>query len=310
MTEPIIKIAHVHKSYGRLKAVNDLNFFVEPSTCFGLLGPNGAGKTTMMKMIYGMARRDSDPPGTIQVFGFDPDTHELDVKFLSGVVPQENNLDEELNVWQNLHVYSKFYGMHRSEVDPRIDELLELFELSEKKKSKIRELSGGMKRRLVMARALLHTPRLLILDEPTTGLDPQVRHLIWGKLRQLMKEGLTILLTTHYMEEAFQLCDTILIMDKGQKVLEGSPQTLLTENIESYVLEIYSNEAAQAARSIGEIKGIRLDDTLERPFIYCQNLESLQTYAKQLGKGGYHIRQSNLEDLFLKLTGRELNADQ
>ena len=310
MAELIIKISNVHKSYGRLKAVNNLNFFVEPSTCFGLLGPNGAGKTTMMKMIYGMARRDADPPGTIQVFGFDPDTNELDVKFLSGVVPQENNLDEELNVWQNLHVYSKFYGMRRSEVDPRIDELLELFELSEKKKSKIRELSGGMKRRLVMARALLHTPRLLILDEPTTGLDPQVRHLIWAKLRQLMKEGLTILLTTHYMEEAFQLCDTILIMDKGEKVLEGSPQTLLIENIESYVLEIYSDEAAQAVRSIGKTKGIRLDDTHERPYIYGQNLESLQMVAKQLGQGGYHIRQSNLEDLFLKLTGRELNADQ
>ena len=264
----------------------------------------------MMKMIYGMACRDADPPGAIQVFGFDPDTHELDVKFLSGVVPQENNLDEELNVWQNLHVYSKFYGMRRSEVDPRIDELLDLFELSEKKKSKIRELSGGMKRRLVMARALLHTPKLLILDEPTTGLDPQVRHLIWGKLRQLMKEGLTILLTTHYMEEAFQLCDTILIMDKGRKVMEGSPQTLLTENIESYVLEVYSSEATQAVRSIGETKEIRLDDTHERPFIYGQNLESLQKYAKQLGKGGYQIRQSNLEDLFLKLTGRELNADQ
>jgi lipooligosaccharide transport system ATP-binding protein len=310
MTEPIIKISHVHKSYGTLKAVNDLDFFVKPSTCFGLLGPNGAGKTTMMKMIYGMARRDPEPPGTIQVFGFDPDIHELDVKFLSGVVPQENNLDEELNVWKNLHVYSKFYGMRRPEVDSRIDELLDLFELSEKKKSKIRELSGGMKRRLVMARALLHTPRLLILDEPTTGLDPQVRHLIWGKLRQLMKEGLTILLTTHYMEEAFQLCDTILIMDKGKKVMEGSPKTLLRENIESYVLEIYSNDAVQAIRSIGETRGIRLDDTHERPFIYSQDLKSLQKYSKKLDKGGYHIRQSNLEDLYLKLTGRDLNADQ
>jgi lipooligosaccharide transport system ATP-binding protein len=310
MIEPVIKISHVHKSYGALKAVNGLNFSVEPSTCFGLLGPNGAGKTTMMKMIYGMACRDANPPGTIQVFGFDPDTNELDVKFRSGVVPQENNLDEELNVWQNLHVYSKLYGMRRKQVDSRIDELLNLFELSEKKKSKIRELSGGMKRRLIIARALLHTPRLLILDEPTTGLDPQVRHLIWGKLRQLMKEGLTILLTTHYMEEAFQLCDKILIMNKGEKILEGSPQTLLMENIESYVLEIYGDEAAQTIRSLGEIEGIRFDDTQERPFLYSQNPKSLQKIAKQLNKGGYHIRPSNLEDLFLKLTGSELNADQ
>ncbi|MFC1568766.1 ABC transporter ATP-binding protein [bacterium] len=310
MSDSIIHISKVHKSYGQLKAVCDLSFEVLPSTCFGFLGPNGAGKTTMMKMIYGKAMRDTNHESQIQVFGFDPARQELNIKFISGVVPQENNLDDELNVWQNLYVYAKFYGMKSKDIRQRIDELLTFFELSAKKKSKIRELSGGMKRRLVIARALLHTPRLLILDEPTTGLDPQVRHLIWEKLRQLKKDGLTILLTTHYMEEAFQLCDMILIMDKGQKIMEGSPKTLVKDNIESYVLEIHSDEATKVVQKLGGAEGIRLDHTHERPFLYSQNLQSLQTYARQLGEGGYYIRQSNLEDLFLKLTGRALSEEQ
>ena len=310
MSGSIIQATRIYKSFDSLQAVTDLSFQVDASACFGLLGPNGAGKTTMMKMIYGMVRRDADPAGSIHVFGFDPDQNELDVKFLSGVVPQENNLDEELNVWQNLLVYAKFYGMGKNEAFSRIDELLGFFELSEKKTSKIRELSGGMKRRLVIARALLHTPKLLILDEPTTGLDPQVRHVIWDKLRQLKKEGLTILLTTHYMEEAFQLCDTILIMEKGHKIMEGSPKSLLQNNIEAYVLEIDSDEAARAVQKTGNIEGIRIDTAHEHPFLYCQDLEVLQKYARQLGKGGYYIRQSNLEDLFLKMTGRALNAEQ
>ena len=310
MSDYLIQAENVHKSFGALKAVKDLSFAVTPSTCFGFLGPNGAGKTTMMKMVYGKARRDCKPAGNIQVFDFDPGLQELDVKILSGVVPQENNLDDELNVYQNLLVYSRFYGMSRPEANPRIDELLDFFELSEKKKSKIRELSGGMKRRLVIARALLHAPRLLVLDEPTTGLDPQVRHVIWNKLRQLKKEGLTILLTTHYMEEAFQLCDTILIMDKGEKILEGPPKLLLTENIEAYVLEIHNDESAKTVLQFGRMDGVRMDSTHERPFFYCNSLNQLQQLAENLGKEGYYIRQSNLEDLFLKLTGSALNADQ
>lgn len=310
MSDSIIHVLHVHKSFGELKAVDDLSFSVDKSTCFGLLGPNGAGKTTMMKMIYGTARRDTEPAGSIEVFGFDPDCQELDVKFLSGVVPQENNLDEELNVWQNLYVYAKFYGMGKAEACPRIDELLDFFELSPKKQSKIRELSGGMKRRLVIARALLHMPKLLILDEPTTGLDPQVRHVIWEKLRQLKRKGLTILLTTHYMEEAFQLCDVILIMDKARNVLEGPPRSLLEDNIEAHVLEIHDDETTRTFREIGAGEGIRLDDTHERPYLYSDRLDRLQHLAERLGRGGYYIRQSNLEDLFLKLTGRALNAAQ
>jgi len=310
MKTPVIDVSHIDKSFGSLKAVNDLGFSVWPSTCFGFLGPNGAGKTTMMEILYGKSVRDERDTCTIRVFGFDPRHNELDIKYISGVVSQENNLDEELNVVQNLQVYARFYGMKNPDAQKRIHELLEFFELSEKRKAKIRELSGGMKRRLVIARALLHIPKLLILDEPTTGLDPQVRHLIWEKLRQLKKKGLTILLTTHYMEEAFQLCDTILIMDRGRKIIEGAPAVLLRENIEPFVLEIHHDSMIKRMKDADRLSGIRLDNAHDRPLFYSHQFESLKTIADRLTPDQYYLRQSNLEDLFLKLTGRELNADQ
>jgi lipooligosaccharide transport system ATP-binding protein len=219
MDESIISVHHVYKTYHSCRAVDDLSFNIPGSSCFGFLGPNGAGKTTMMKIIYGRCLRDSHPDTVVKVMGYDPLSHELEIKYLAGVVAQEDNLDTQLNVLQNLHVYSKFYGMREKEAAERIAYLLDFLEISDKRESMIRELSGGMKRRLIIARALLHAPRLLILDEPTTGLDPQVRHLIWEKLRRLKEQGLTILLTTHYMEEAFQLCNTILILDKGRKIM-------------------------------------------------------------------------------------------
>ena len=310
MSEFIIDVSDVYKSFGRVKAVRNLSFQVPSSTCFGFLGPNGAGKTTMMQMIYGKALRDGDHESRIRVFGLDPAVDELHIKYLSGVVSQENNLDEELNVWQNLYVYAKFYGMKKSGIDSRIDELLAFFELTAKRNSKIRELSGGMKRRLVIARALLHTPRLLILDEPTTGLDPQVRHLIWEKLRQLKQEGLTILLTTHYMEEAFQLCDTILIMDKGEKIIEGHPASLLNEHIEPYVMEIQTDAVREAVSKMEIPITVRQDCSHGRPLFYAGSFEILNALTTKLDAGGYYLRQSNLEDLFLKLTGRALNEQQ
>jgi lipooligosaccharide transport system ATP-binding protein len=310
MAKPVITVEHLHKSYGDLKAVEDLNFTIGPAKCFGFLGPNGAGKSTLMRILYGTAEREPRPETKVDVFGFDPKSHELDIKFLSGVVPQENNLDEELNVNQNLLVYSKFYGMTGREAGERIASLLEFFELSDKRKAKIRELSGGMKRRLTIARALLHTPRLLILDEPTTGLDPQVRHLIWEKMRELKKEGLTILITTHYMDEAYQLCDTILIMDKGRKAMEGSPQELLDGHIEHYVLEIVASNAAKSMADAPVPDGVRVDLTHERPVYYSNEAHLLRRISKGLGHGEYHLRESNLEDLFLRLTGRELNEHQ
>jgi lipooligosaccharide transport system ATP-binding protein len=201
----VININNISKSFGKVRAVQNLSFSVEEGSCFGFLGPNGAGKTTVMKIIYGKCTREKNSDDTMDIFGYDPAKNELAIKYLSGVVQQEDNLDDELNVAQNLMIYSKFYNMPVKEARERIEYLLDFFELSDKTKSKIKELSGGMKRRLVIARALLNSPRLLILDEPTTGLDPQVRHLIWEKIRQLQKQQTTVLLTTHYMEEAFRL---------------------------------------------------------------------------------------------------------
>jgi lipooligosaccharide transport system ATP-binding protein len=306
----VIRVHNVSKSFGRLRAVDDLSFEVEESTCFGLLGPNGAGKTTMMKMIYGRSHRDGHDGGVIDVLGFDPAREELAIKFLSGVVPQENNLDDELNVIQNLMIYSKFYGLAGRVAKERIQGLLEFLELSEKIKSPIKELSGGMQRRLVIARALLNNPKLLILDEPTTGLDPQVRHVIWDKLRQLRAQGTTILLTTHYMEEAFQICDTILIMDKGKKVLEDSPRRLLRENIEAYVLEVPVTNGTPPIGESNLPSGVRVDHTPASLRFYAQELDPLKGFADKLSDHPYYLRQTTLEDVFLKATGRALNEKQ
>jgi len=306
----VIRVQHVNKSFGRLRAVRDLSFEVEEGTCFGLLGPNGAGKTTMMKMIYGRSGRDRREGGSIDVLGYDPARDELAIKYLSGVVPQENNLDDELNVIQNLMIYSKFYGLATKVARQRIAVLLEFLELSEKAQSSIKDLSGGMQRRLVIARALLNDPRLLILDEPTTGLDPQVRHLIWDKLRQLRAQGTTILLTTHYMEEAFQICDMVLIMDKGRRVLEDSPQRLLRDNIETYVLEAPIVNGRPGLRESDLPEGVRLDRTEASMRFYAQQIDPLKNLADRLDGHPYYLRQTTLEDVFLKATGRALNERQ
>ncbi len=310
MSETVISVQNLYKSYGPLKAVDGIDFEVSGSSCYGFLGPNGAGKTTTMKVVYGKNERDPNPDSSVQVLGYDPQTCSLEIKYESGVVPQENNLDEELNVTQNLQIYGRFYGMSKKERADRIQELLEFFELSDKAKSKIRELSGGMKRRLIIARALMHHPKLLILDEPTTGLDPQVRHLIWEKLRQLKREGLTILLTTHYMEEAFQLCDQICIMDKGKIILRGTPGKLLKDHIESYVLEILDENIKMDQLFKKDKNKIREDTSLNRPIFYSNDFNSLKEIADRMDHGEYYLRQSNLEDLFLKMTGRQLHEQQ
>jgi lipooligosaccharide transport system ATP-binding protein len=306
----VIRVENITKTYGKTRAVCKLSFAVEAGTCFGLLGPNGAGKTTMMKMIYGRASRDADCAGTIDVLGHDPARDELAIKYLSGVVPQENNLDEELNVIQNLMIYAKFYALPGMVARQRIESLLTFLELSEKAKSKIRELSGGMQRRLVIARALLNNPQLLILDEPTTGLDPQVRHLIWDKLRQLRAQGTTILLTTHYMEEAFQIADKVLIMDKGRKVMEDAPQRLLEDNIETYVLEVPTADGRAACSERDVPADVRLDLAPGTTRFYANDIEPLKVVADRLSGNQYYLRQSTLEDVFLKATGRSLNERQ
>jgi lipooligosaccharide transport system ATP-binding protein len=306
----VIRVHNVSKAFGKVCAVCDLSFEVEEGTCFGLLGPNGAGKTTMMKMIYGRSRRSNHAGGIIDVFGYDPAHDELAIKSLSGVVPQENNLDEELNVSENLMVYSKFYGLSARVARERIKVLLDFLELSEKVQARIKELSGGMQRRLVIARALLNNPRLLILDEPTTGLDPQVRHLIWDKLRQLRAQGTTILLTTHYMDEAFHICDRVLIMDKGRRVLEDNPHKLLAENIEAYVMEVPITNGTPVIQESDLPADVRLDRTEGTMRLYADEIGQLKGIADRLSGNQYYLRQSTLEDVFLKATGRVLNEEQ
>ncbi len=309
MPDPILSVSNVIKTYDTVTAVDRLSFIVFPATCFGLLGPNGAGKTTMMKIIYGKCFRDRNDDDRLSVFGFDPKTNELDIKYLSGVVPQEDNLDQELNVFQNLFVYSKFYNMPSREAKERIEYLLDFMELSNKRMARLRELSGGMKRRLVIARALIHAPRLLILDEPTVGLDPQVRHVIWDKIRQLKKEGVTVLLTTHYMEEAFQICDRIIIMDKGRMILEGKPHDLMEAQIEKYVLEILGDADTFCEKPFDPAV-IRKDDQRGSACYFSNNFHALKDIADTFENHQYFLRQSNLEDLFLRATGRTLNEQQ
>jgi len=311
MSTKLITVRNLNKSFGKVQAVCGLSFSVEPGICFGFLGPNGAGKTTVMKMLYGKCIRDNDHSSEVNIFGYDPTRNELAIKYLSGVVQQENNLDDELNVIQNLMIYSRFYDIPIESAKERIEYLLDFLELSDKADSKIKELSGGMKRRLVIARALLNNPRLLILDEPTTGLDPQVRHLIWDKIRQLKKQETTVLLTTHYMEEAFQLCDNLLIMHKGENIMEGRPKQLLKDNIEKYVLEVFDVEDVHQVNDNIVRDNIRVDHTPGVTRFHCDDIEMLKNLAVSYLKiENYLIRQTNLEDVFLRATGRQLNDRQ
>ncbi|KMQ51997.1 ABC transporter, ATP-binding protein [Chitinispirillum alkaliphilum] len=309
MNKAAIIAKNLVKSYGKEKAVNGVDFSIPKSVCYGFLGPNGAGKSTLMKMIYGASRRDDNSGGAMKVFGYDPHLNSLAIKFISGVVPQDNNLDEDLNVEQNLKIFSRFFNIPTPLAEEKIDELLRFMELGEKKKSKIKQLSGGMKRRLIIARALLNDPDLLILDEPTTGLDPQVRQLIWEKLRMLKRKGMTILLTTHYMEEAFQICDSVLIMNKGEKIMEGNPKLLVSKHIEPYVMEVYAREHYERLNNAA-LSSCRIDDSTDVIRIYCSNHGQLTMLGDELNPGEFLLRQSNLEDLFLKSTGSTLNARQ
>jgi lipooligosaccharide transport system ATP-binding protein len=310
MTAKVITVENISKDFGKVCAVKHLSFAVGHAACFGFLGPNGAGKTTMMKMLYAKASRNKNCNGKIDVFGFDPRKDELKIKQITSVVPQEDNLDEELDVLQNLMIFARFYHLPSKIAKERIERLLDFLELSEKKNAMIKALSGGMKRRLVIARALINDPKLLILDEPTTGLDPQVRHLIWEKIRQLRKSGTTILLTTHYMEEAFQLCDEILIMHKGQKIMEDSPQKLLRNNVENFVLELLETESSKTIADHPLLASVRMDRTNQTTRLYSDKIDDLRSIASSLETSHYYLRQANLEDVFFKATGNTLNEQQ
>jgi len=311
---PVIAALGVTKRYGNLKAVDDFSFTVKPGTCFGLLGPNGAGKSTMMKMIYGKVKRTSPPDPAreerLTVFGYDPDHDALSIKALTGLVPQEDSLDSELDVLTNMILYARFYGIAKREALRRIHELLEFMDLEGKLRARIRELSGGMKRRLVIARSLLNEPRLLILDEPTNGLDPQVRHLIWDRIHRLRAEGTTILLTTHYMDEAYQLCDELIIMNQGKAVIEGNPRELVGSTIERYALQAFNRDALGAIREQTRGKKVRIEEAGGMLYIYAEDIRDLEGLEPVLTARDYVIRQTNLEDLFLRATGKGLNDEQ
>ncbi|MDR2734839.1 MAG: ABC transporter ATP-binding protein [Spirochaetota bacterium] len=305
---PVITARGVTKNYGALRAVDGLSFQVRAGTCFGLLGPNGAGKSTMMKMLYGKAERTAAPDEELLVFGYDPARDALAIKALSGMAQQEDSLDSELDVLTNMLLYARFYGIPKKEALRRTHDLLEFMELDGKQRARIRELSGGMKRRLVIARALLNEPKLLILDEPTNGLDPQVRHLIWDRLHSLRAGGTTVLISTHYMDEAYHLCDELVIMDQGRAVLQGNPRELVEKNIERYALQIFTRASLAPARR--KNAQIRIEEAGGMLYIYADTLPPLEKLAAALTSRDYILRQTNLEDLFLRATGKGLNDEQ
>lgn len=294
------------KSFGDFNAVNGIDLEVKPGECFGLLGPNGAGKSTFINMTYGTVRRTG---GELKVFGFDPNTNSREIKYRLGVVTQDNALDESLTVLENMQIYCSFIGVPRTERAKRIDDLLEYMNLAHKRDALIQTLSGGMKRRLVFVRALLGRPELLILDEPTTGLDPAVRHLLWGKVKELHQQGTTIVLTTHYMHEAEVLCNRLVIMNQGQVASEGSPQKMIQDVAPGYV-GIFNSADAAKVKSICDSKDTyHLHEDISGLYLRTQSLEDLTAFHSDHGLLPLQIRPSNLEDVFLKLTGKELSVD-
>jgi lipooligosaccharide transport system ATP-binding protein len=294
------------KSYDGFEAVKGVNIEVRRGECFGFLGPNGAGKTTTMKMIYGAVIPTS---GELDVAGLDVRRCEREIKRRIGVVPQENNLDDELKVKENLLVYGRYYDLPRKLALQRAGELLDFVQLTEKAESKVEQLSGGMKRRLLIARALINDPEIVVLDEPTTGLDPQARHLVWERLRELTAEGKTLLLTTHYMEEAARLCDRLVIMEGGLIIAEGSPRELVEKHVSPHVLEFRARpEDLERLRPIVEAASDAVERSGEALLAFTADGEALmeEVRAARMEVENTVYRQAGLEDVFLRLTGRRL----
>jgi lipooligosaccharide transport system ATP-binding protein len=304
--EAVITASLLTKKYKEFAAVDGISFEVAPGESFGLLGPNGAGKSTTMRMVGAVSTRTS---GTLNILGLDPDHHGPEIRAQLGVVPQADNLDQELRVRDNLIVYGRYFGIPRRQVAKRADELLEFAQLSDRAKSRVDDLSGGMKRRLTIARALVNDPRILLLDEPTTGLDPQARHILWDRLFRLKEQGTTLVLTTHYMDEAEQLCDRLVVVDKGTIMAEGSPAALIKQYSTREVVEVRFGSEKNATVS-AQLKGIgdRIEVLPDRILIYSDNGEA--ALSEIVGRGLNPItslvRRSSLEDVFLRLTGRSL----
>jgi lipooligosaccharide transport system ATP-binding protein len=299
---PAIIARDLAKTYGPVEAVRGVSFEVAPGEVVGFLGPNGAGKTTTVRMISCFL-----PPtaGAASVYGLDVGRHPREVKAMLGICPQDDNLDPDFDVLKNLLVYGRYFGIPGRAVRARAEELLELVQLSDRKKSAVGELSGGMKRRLILARALLNNPRVLILDEPTTGLDPQARHAIWTRIRALRATGVTVLLTTHYMEEAAQLCDRVIVIDNGQILLEGSPQSLVDREVGRTVVEAWNFDGAFEAFLRG-LAG-RIELVGDRLYFYPSESDNVERLLEERFPHQERlIRRATLEDVFLKLTGRAL----
>jgi lipooligosaccharide transport system ATP-binding protein len=304
--EAVITASSLTKKYKDVAAVEGISFEVAPGESFGLLGPNGAGKSTTMRMVGAVSTRTS---GELRILGLDPDEHGPEIRAQLGVVPQADNLDQELRVRDNLIVYGRYFGIPRRQVAKRADELLEFAQLSDRAKSRVDDLSGGMKRRLTIARALVNDPRILLLDEPTTGLDPQARHILWDRLFRLKEQGTTLVLTTHYMDEAEQLCDRLVVVDKGAIMAEGSPAALIKQYSTREVVEVRfgSERNAAVAQQIAGI-GDRIEVLPDRILIYSDNgeVELSEIVRRGLNPITSLVRRSSLEDVFLRLTGRSL----
>ncbi len=305
MTSSIFRISQLHKKFGDDVVVDDLSLEIAAGECLGVIGPNGAGKTTTIRMCLGLTGADS---GSIEAFGLSIPQQVREAKRRMGVVTQFDSLDPDFTCVENLRVYGRYFGLSRSEIDARIPKLLEFAALQSKADAKPGQLSGGMKRRLSLARALINDPDLLLLDEPTTGLDPQARHLMWERLQNLLQQGKSILLTTHFMDEAERLCDRLLVLDHGRKIAEGTPRGLIGEHLESHVVEVYG-EGAQATSQSHARFAERVETRGETVFFYVRDPHPLlKALAQAPGLRSLH-RPANLEDLFLKLTGRQIRDD-
>ncbi|OJX66981.1 MAG: ABC transporter [Micrococcales bacterium 72-143] len=302
----MISATDLVKRYGEVAAVDGVSFEVAPGESFGLLGPNGAGKSTTMRMVGAVSTRTA---GELTVLGLDPDEFGPEIRARLGVVPQQDNLDNELRVRENLLTYGRYFGLPRRLIAERADELLEFAQLADRGDAKVDELSGGMKRRLTIARALINEPRILLLDEPTTGLDPQARHILWDRLFRLKEQGTTLLLTTHYMDEAEQLCDRLVVVDHGRIMAEGSPAALIRQYSTREVLEVRfgSERNAAAAAALADV-GDRLEVLPDRVLVYADDGEAalVEVTARGLQPLTSLVRRSSLEDVFLRLTGRSL----
>ena len=305
-TTSLIHARGLTKRFGDFVAVDAIDFDVAPGESFGFLGPNGAGKTSTMRMIGCVSPTSG---GVLEVMGMDPSVHGPQIRARLGVAPQQDTLDTELTVRENLTLYGRYFGLSRAEVGRRADELLDFAQLTERANDQVEPLSGGMKRRLTVARALINEPTLLLLDEPTTGLDPQARHLLWDRLYRLKQRGVTLVLTTHYMDEAEQLCDRLVVMDKAKIVAEGSPRELIEQYSTREVTELRFPPGV-AETLDGQLDGIaeRIEQLADRILLYADDGEAaaVAVHARGLKPEAVLVRRSSLEDVFLRLTGRSL----